>query len=859
MFRAIAALKKSEGFQNSSTDFIDTQTKRFQQPNPILGSLTKILDTNNINLGLQTWDPNTRQPSMRDIDIQTLALQSQESQEIQRLRSECEKAQINNIATPRGQTTNLRCGWIYKKGVPGNIPEVSQGALGTRNGPLNYQNNPPGKWYWDINEAKKVIEIDRCSALASCMDVANTSFEGCAFSTERGIGIPVNPNGSLKYPEDSRFSGALGKLITANIVTQCPKIPAAAVIPADPESPIVATSSTAGRDTCIPDSNGRLPRDCYLDKILLAGCSDTGSLYTALSSSMDPNNYFGNLTDQMAYKKYQQLAKSPLMETTLKSGQASASTALQNFQVLKSVSISDQNSALSFSARDLCLKQGIMDQFDFCTELTSTTLAPFSLECLQKAFKQAGGQETGIVYPSQNNILNWNQFGTWGNVLNKINQLKQNINSTREEIQRDAIANFLGIRRAPYEMGQIGRIPGIEVFWFNRGTNTFIGRRLTGGLAAQFPKINTREEVEKTGLGNNVEYLSMVNLRPLTDQSIKLQIRSDDGFMYAKNKIFSPTATRGQILDTKDLFGVNKDQTPTTFEQKSCWDLKAGGPNYINGYWQESGGGATFELAYSPCNQTSWQTVPPEWMSLTQEPDAPMLSWQVDQDGVFQERRIPYFFELNIVGGTVSDRNIIGYPYLKELKLGSRSAYAKLMKNVAFNSWRSLSISFFASENTSGSATGFLLFKLGEAITVRILGKNVIVSVNTATLNVNKTFTNVIDNNNIIPNYFFINCKRDSGQNQDYPNRITFAVGTMAAFYSGNISIETAGNNMATYTTTGNQPVFTATDSAELSLGDSSGVSSAICTIGSLRMFDYQMENSDIQRDIKNEWKMNFI
>jgi hypothetical protein len=329
--------------------------------------------------------------------------------------------------------------------------------------------------------------------------------------------------------------------------------------------------------------------------------------------------------------------------------------------------------------------------------------------------------------------------------------------------------------------------------------------------------------------------------------------------MYAKNKIFSPTATRGQILDTKDLFGVNKDQTPTTFEQKSCWDLKAGGPNYINGYWQESGGGATFELAYSPCNQTSWQTVPPEWMSLTQEPDAPMLSWQVDQDGVFQERRIPYFFELNIVGGTVSDRNIIGYPYLKELKLGSRSAYAKLMKNVAFNSWRSLSISFFASENTSGSATGFLLFKLGEAITVRILGKNVIVSVNTATLNVNKTFTNVIDNNNIIPNYFFINCKRDSGQNQDYPNRITFAVGTMAAFYSGNISIETAGNNMATYTTTGNQPVFTATDSAELSLGDSSGVSSAICTIGSLRMFDYQMENSDIQRDIKNEWKMNFI
>ncbi len=858
MFRAIAALKKSEGFTDINlSDYITTQTKTFtkQYPNlyPTPGNPSSTLNT--ANNALQSWDPNTRQSSLRDIDIATYVNTIQESEQLTTLKSNCANAQIETISAIAGQSQNLRCGWVYKKGTPGNIPEVSRGALGVRGGPIDPQAlSQGGKWYWDVEEVKKDILIDRCSALTSCQDISNPSFQGCAYSTTRGTGIPVNANGSVKYPNDLRFSGDLGKLVTNT--SGCP----APTTTATSDSDLISVSgTTGGRDTCVPDQNGRFSRDCYLDQILLAGCSDNGSLYTALSSSTNPNDYFGSLTDQLSYKKYQELAKPPLAESTLKTGQATAAAALANFGALRIASSTGQTTAVNFAARDLCLKQGIMNEFDFCTELTATTAAPFSLDCLQKAFKQAGGQETGKVYPKDSNLTSWNQFGTWGNVLNKINELKQNINSTNEQIQREAIANFLGINRTPYEMGQIGRIPGIEVFWFNKGTNTFIGRRLTGGLAAQFPRINTTGEVEKTGLSDNVEYLAMVNLRPLTSQSIKLQIRSDDGFVYAKNKIFSPTSTRGQILDANGLFGANKGQSPTTYTQTTCWDLSAGGPNYINGYWEETTGGATFELAYSPCNQTSWKTVPPEWMSLTQEPDAPMISFQADQDGIFQERRIPYFFELNIVGGTVSDRNMNGYPYLKELKLGSRSAYARLMKNISFNSWRSIGISFFASENTSGSATGYFLFRLGNVLTVRLLGRNVIVSLATATLTVTKIFENVINNTNSVPNYLFINCKRDSGQNQDYPNRITFAVGTMAAFYSGNISIETAGNNMATYTTTGNQPVFTASDSAELSLGDSSGVSSAICTIGSLRMFDYQMETSDVQRDIANQWKMKFL
>jgi hypothetical protein len=861
MFRAIAALKKSEGFEvTNHSDYVTKQTKTFTKQYPNLYPTPGNYNSSLTNDGLQTWDPNTRQSSLRDIDITTYAKTLQESQTLAKLKSDCATATIDNVSGLSGQNDTLRCGWVYKKGVQGNIPAVSRGALGVRGGPIDPQAlTDGGKWYWNIDEVKKDILIDRCSALNACQDVGSSGFQGCAYSTQRGSGIPVNTNGSVKFPNDIRFSGNLGTLITQ--ASQCPTQTIQTTISDLVDTTLTVTSSSSGRDTCIPDASGKLPRDCYLDQIKLAGCSDNGTLYNALSLSTNPSNYFDRLADKLSYKKYQELATAPLMESTLKTGQATASTALQNFAALKAATFPSQNTAISFAARDLCLEKGLMDTFDFCSELTSTTAAPFSIECLQKAFRQAGGQETGNVYPSNTNISQWNSFGTWGNVINKINELKQNLNSSREEIQRDAMANFLGIRRTPYELGQIGKIPGIELFWFNSGTNTFIGRRLTGGLAAQFPRIsNNTGEIEKTRLADNVEYLAMVNLRPLTNQSVKLKIKSDDGFMYGKNKIFSPVDTKGQVIDANDLFGANKGQSPTEYTQTSCWDLKAGGPNYINGYWEEQGGSATFELAYSPCNQNSWQIVPPEWMSLTQEPDAPMVSFQVDQNGIFQERRIPYFFDLRVTGGTVSDRNTPGYPYLKELKLGSRSASATLMKNVSFNSWRSISMSFFASENTSGSTSGYLLFKLGDAITVRILGKDVIVNVNTATLpNVTKRFTNVIDNTNTIPNYLFINCKRDSGQTQGYPNRITIAVGTMFAFLSGNISVETPGNNMATYTTVGNQPVFTATDSAELSLGDRSAVSSAICTIGSVRLFDYQMDTNDIQRDIKNEWKMKFL
>jgi hypothetical protein len=88
-----------------------------------------------------------------------------------------------------------------------------------------------------------------------------------------------------------------------------------------------------------------------------------------------------------------------------------------------------------------------MDTFDFCTELTDLSRAPFDLDCLQKEWRNQGGQPAGTDYPTTNNIAQWNGIGTWGNVRKYITSLKQLTKSTNMNVQSLALQRFLGIRR----------------------------------------------------------------------------------------------------------------------------------------------------------------------------------------------------------------------------------------------------------------------------------------------------------------------------------------------------------------------------------------------------------------------------
>lgn len=848
MFRALAALKNEseEGFQSSPhSAYVARQTATFNQQYPNMyptelqsgGASGPSQILANSRLALASWDPNTRQPTLRDIELDKYATSVNLNINLESESNICKTTPIDGLLNTQNPNKEVRCGWIYKTGNPGTQPAVSEGALGSRSGPVKFVKTPQGTWYWNLDDAKKQILSDRCAAMTSCKDVGTPAFEGCAYSTSRGIGVPVDSKGNLLYPREPRLSAPSNSLVRNSAA--CPA-------PPPPNSPQAELQRS--RDLCAPMANGQLSRDCMLQQITAAGCKQDGQLYQSLVNEALPNNYAAGLQNLVSFKKYQELASPPLLDSILRQGGTSTQVALDNFKSLAVASQRVENTAVSFAARDLCLKRGLMDQFDFCDELSGSSRAPFALDCLQKAFLRAGGQQAGSEYPMAQNVARWNGLGTWKAVLDSINALKGELSSNNEKTQREALVKFLGVRRERYALNQIGIIPGIEVFWFNRGNTTFIGRRISGGAAADFPRFSTHNVVEGTGLRDNVEYLTLVNLRPPSEQKIRLRLETDDGILYSKNVQTDTKATRGKFFDTEDTFGANWDQAPTKYDQKTCWTLKANGPNYINGWWQETGGYAHSQVYYAPCNSTAFQKIPSEWMTLTQEVDAPMLSWQGGEFG-FVERRMPTYFELTLSGASQKQIAEPSYPFGSVLEF-TKTSSAQVKRNIAANAWRTFSMSFIPGANFNDQR---VLVSFGP-LKISVAGKNLLFEYNSATLNARKLCGNVLTTDGKTPHYIYVNLRSD--YESTYPNRITFAVGRTQQWLSGSITRADGNNNVATFTTTNNSPLFNTTDSAQLILGDINRVMSAEAQVAFVRLFDYEVDDRDILRDIKNEWQM---
>jgi hypothetical protein len=550
-----------------------------------------------------------------------------------------------------------------------------------------------------------------------------------------------------------------------------------------------------------------------------------------------------------SFQKYQQLASRPILDSVLRQGATTVQTALDTFRPLAAEAGEVKSTALNYAARDLCLKRGVMDTYDFCDDLNPNSVAPFALDCLQKAFLRGGGQATGSMYPTAANHADWNALGRWQAVLDTIQGLKAQTRVKNETVQRKGLKELLGIQREAYSTKQIAKIQGIEVLWFNRGSGTFIGRRIRAGADVDFPRFSTSGEVDGTGLQDYVEYLALTNLRPSRSQQVRLRLETEDGILYTMNKPVDSNTTRGKFLDTSDSFGANWDQPPTRYDANTCWTLKANGPNYINGWWQEAGGGAHSQVFYAPCGAAAWQKIPAEWFSLTQEVDAPLLSFQATEAG-FVERRMPTFFELIQSGTSLATTTRTDLPYSGLLTFIPKTGSATLKKSVAMNAWRTMTVSFIPGSNMTSS----ILFSNGTNLTIRLQGQDVQFEFRTATLTATHVAKNVLVLDTITPHYIYVNMRSDFDSR--YPNRLTLAVGSHQSWLSGAISLGVLGNNVQSFTTAGNQPLFNKSDSMQVQLGDKNRIITAAMQVGFLRFFDYELDNRDILRDLKSDWQM---
>jgi hypothetical protein len=209
----------------------------------------------------------------------------------------------------------------------------------------------------------------------------------------------------------------------------------------DQGKPVQIQSPAAG--VCTPLPNGSLSRDCLIQRVITAGCSDDGTLVYALRAGSD-TNYIDALSQTTAYKTYQERAVVGLDPASLRSGKLAAAQALDEFKKVNDHASSTQNGGLEFASRDLCFKRGIMDTYDFCSELKPSTPGPFTLDCLQKAFLKAGGQRTGTSFPM--NAAPWNSYAkTWSDVLNVIQSIVARLSSSNRAEQEAATKELYGI------------------------------------------------------------------------------------------------------------------------------------------------------------------------------------------------------------------------------------------------------------------------------------------------------------------------------------------------------------------------------------------------------------------------------
>jgi hypothetical protein len=860
MFRALDMFRKEsdEGFQSPShSEFVVEQSKLFTKNLPNAFP-TYIPDGSQSSPGnslktaandLAAYDPNTRQQTInRDVDLATFATSLEIKKEYIDANQRCSTTPLDILIGTENTSKKVRCGWVYQKGANGAYPAVSQGVLGTRAGPMRFFNNPKGTWFWSLDDAKKAILTDRCGALTDCKDAGAPQYANCAYSTTRGVGIPVNNNGGLLYPRDPRLTAPVRSLIREG--SRCPP-------PPPPGSP--AYDLLRSRDLCTPMPNGQLSRDCMLQQIEVAGCKREGSLYQSMINNAQPNNYGAGLESLLSYKKYQELAAPPaLMEGAIRDGKITKDLALTTFRNLAKESGKVEQTALNFAARDLCLKSGTIDGFDFCSDLTDSSRGPFGLDCLQKAFLKAGGQPAGAIYPTQATKHLWTQFTTWKNVKDHMDFYALAIKSSDEGVQRTALSNFLGINREPPGFEQISKIVGIEVFWFNTRTNNFVGRRVSGPNNAQFPRIFSNDtNIANTGLDEYIEYYVLTNIRPPQTINIQLGFTTDDGMLIGKDVAVDGQTTKGMGFNDNERFGANWGQPPTSYTQGTCWKLRKNGPNYITAYWSQGHSIKYSDIYYRSCDQpSSFTQIPNNWMTMTQEIDAPMLSWEYMHSGGFRERRMPSQFPIakkEVRETTISADmgNFKGAAFFQ-----SRASFIAGLKFIETNSWRTLTLGFFTGGpyDNNGRRDGYSLLSTGP-LYIAIDNASVIIKWETATLNITRRFENVLDTTGNRLNYICINMKSDF--KNMYPNRLTCSVGSATNFLNGSININSRSNNNDTFTTENNAPLYNRTDGSFLGLG---GIEfSAKFGLAFFRLFDYEMSNTDCIKDISNKWERGWI
>jgi len=550
------------------------------------------------------------------------------------------------------------CGWRYNA-----TTGLSQGALGTVRGPSLSQDDLKNgnQWFWDLSAAEKTISVRLCQNVAKCSQLKylGQNADVCGYCKSTGNVIPVL-KGKARYTKDPNLSCPSADIIGAG--GNCPSGAEGfrgGLGEAFQVSKRMESFANINYDAIEECDNSPLSRACVALAARSQGCSDKGTLLQALTSGAGAAGggsaaYDESLKTNNAYVAYKTLSSVPITKAILADGSVSMQTALGDFaNLVKDTNAS--NRKLSLAARDLCVKKGAYEEYDFCSEMNeSTVINESNLQCIQKSFKMSGGTERGSKYPTNSWIgKRFSEFNA------SLSSVLADVASKDKLRNATGIQNLVGVNTVEKFQGSATEITlpinlpanddtrGTETVWFDWANETVVVLRCDLLLAKDsarnggkiHPHFGDWEQLKRNHRFPSPDFkafTSAFEFRPTSADAVTFNVTTDDGFILSKNK--NPF----EEINSADTWGSWQYQGPTAYTSPK-FNIQPAAKNIFVTKWFNGGGQATClfntkrgaEPSFIPaCDRRD--------LYITQEPLAPWLQYELcSKKGTvaFQEKR----------------------------------------------------------------------------------------------------------------------------------------------------------------------------------------------------------------------------
>ena len=636
------------------------------------------------------------------------------------LQDVCTNSSLDELIKNQNPLDPVKCGWMYTPNQQyGAAPLQNRGFLADANSPLKALSPPKySRFYTNLYKAEQQVLTDKCRALTSCNQLSDPQFAGiCGYSTERLTGIPINSNGSAKYPDNINTNSATSAIITSADSDACK---AEESKPSSSGSQFVPGTNPAHFSVdCTPNEFGRISVPCFRDAITKAGCSQDGALAVALSgasrTTLDPIDSLHTLDSAKLYN--QRSHDNPFQIQYAKDAKPAMIQAMlvqQIHNVYQKAVSEPPTSGLGAAARDLCLKKGDIAAFNFCSEVLDT--APITdgmLPCLQEEFKKQGGTLLGEKYPSGKTLAEYQSKGTFGAAkayIATLNRLSRNPEGfvdieklTKDTYLKQALAlkNLRGLTLDPI----VERAPesaGFEVFWYSNGVV------LKNTIEPTVPMISPEAHTIPDTNTPVTQLLLMSDIRVAAPTSMTLYLAQYQLFNNIINSWYNNNYTmilNGMLPPTDELDAPKIDKpnkfricgmTNYSYDIKtgSCWVFKKTEPNILKVMWRLSDPSVPMQRFYvsSRLCTPSAPVMPLSNGTLTRDKEGPFLMYQLVGNS-FADARCPERFSA-ITSGTANNRtdDILRSPGQSGfLELASTTC---IIRHTSILAWTTLTFAF---------------------------------------------------------------------------------------------------------------------------------------------------------------------